>query len=187
MDEKVETPKPRIEYEIAYRDIKYPRLEYKTGNLLLILPEDYENEANLLEKHQQWITTKEDIIKQALEESKEKILNLERTVEELKDLVNTIVETCQKGFNFTVNNIFFRRMKTKWGSYSSRGNLTINSLLKYLPERLIDYVIFHELAHSLERRHNERFWNIVRRRFKNYHEQERDLLVYWFLIKKYDL
>lgn len=187
MDEKVETFESGVEYEVAYRDIKYPRLEYKTGNLLLVLPVNYENEATLLEKHQQWINKKEETIQQALKDSKEKSLNMERTFEELKDLTNMMVETCQKEFNFEVNNIFFRRMKTKWGSYSSKGNLTVNTLMRHLPKKLINYVIFHELAHSRERRHNERFWSIVERRFKDYHEQERDLLVYWFLIQKIDL
>jgi len=42
-------------------------------------------------------------------------------------------------------------MKTKWASYSQKGNLTINALLKYLPERLVRYVVFHEMIHSIEK------------------------------------
>jgi len=187
MDEKAKIIEPQIEYETAYRDIKYPRLEYKTGSLLLVVPKNYENEATLMEKHQKWIIGKEDTIKQALQESKEKTLNLERKKEELKELVITIVNNYQKEFDFKVNKIFFRKMKTKWGSYSSKGNLTINSLLKYLPEKLIDYIIYHEMVHSLERKHNERFWSIIEKRFKTHDDQEKDLLVYWFLVQKFNL
>jgi len=74
-------------------------------------------------------------------------------------------------------------MKTKWGSYSPKGNLTINTLLKYLPEELIKYVVFHETAHSQERKHNERFWKTVNHEFKDYQTRETDLLVYWFLVQ----
>jgi len=186
MPEKANRSLTGIKYEVDYRDVKYPRLEYKTGSLLLILPKDYENEADLLEKHQRWIIRKEEVIKQALEETERKVLNLKRTDEELRDLVSSIVETFGKEFNFKIRDIYYRKMKTKWGSYSSRGNLTVNTFLKYLPERLIEYVIFHELAHSLERRHNERFWSIVERLFKDHDKQERDLLVYWFLVQKSD-
>lgn len=38
-------------------------------------------------------------------------------------------------------------MKTKWASFSPKNNLTINKLMKYLPDDLIEYVIFHEISH----------------------------------------
>jgi len=55
---------------------------------------------------------------------------------------------------------------------------------KYLPERLIEYVIFHEMAHSWERKHNERFWNAVSKKFKDHQKREKELLVHWFLVQK---
>ena len=53
------------------------------------------------------------------------------------------------------NRIYFREMKTKWASHSQNNNLTINTRLKYLPEDLISYIVYHETAHNLERKHNE--------------------------------
>jgi hypothetical protein len=75
-------------------------------------------------------------------------------------------------------------MNSKWASHSRNGNLTLNGELRFLPKNLIEYVIFHEMAHSIERKHNERFWKTVERRFKNHQEIENKLLVYWFLIKE---
>ena len=75
-------------------------------------------------------------------------------------------------------------MKTKWASYSQKGNLTINALLKYLPERLVRYVVFHEMIHSIEKRHNENFWKIITKKYINYEEMEKALLMYWFLIQR---
>jgi predicted metal-dependent hydrolase len=183
MPEKAESKQLSIKYEVDYRNVRYPRLEYKTGNLLLILPKDYDKTA-ILDKHRRWIMHKEQIIKQALETAEERTLNLDRTDEELRQFVNSTIKKIEKETHININKVFFRRMRTKWGSYSSKSNLTINTLLKYLPEELIDYIIFHELAHSQERKHNERFWQIISRKFKDYQTKEKDLLVYWFLVQK---
>lgn len=185
MDRKSDiTPEPSTNYNIDYRDVKYPRLEFKTGTLLLVLPKNYENEKDILQKHKKWIHKKQSTIKKALEQAKTKQLNKNRTNEELKQLVHSIVKNFIEEFNFKINNIYFRKMKTKWGSYSTKRNLTINTLLKYLPKKLIEYVIFHEMVHSLERKHNQTFWKILSRKFNNYRTREKDLLVYWFLIQK---
>ena len=74
-------------------------------------------------------------------------------------------------------------MNSKWASYSQRGNLTVNTLLRHLTDTLIDYVVFHEVAHSVEREHNKRFWRILSKKFPNYEKLERELLIYWFLIR----
>jgi len=137
----------------------------------------------LIQKHKKWIYTKNLIIKTALEEAKNKKLNLTRTEKELKEFVHSIANNFARKYNFRINKIYFRKMKTKWGSYNKKGNLTINTLLKYLPDKLIEYIIFHEMAHSIERKHNERFWNIINKKFKDYETKEKNLLVYWFLVQ----
>jgi len=174
----------KIDYKIDYREVKYPRLEYKTGNLILILPKNHDDETKILEKYKKWIICKETTIKQALEEAKKKTLNLDRTDAELRQLVHSIVNKYRNDSHLEVNQIFFRRMRTKWASFSSKGNLTINSVLKYLNKELIQYIIFHEMTHSLERKHNVRFWRRIETKFNDVSEKERELLVYWFLIQK---
>jgi predicted metal-dependent hydrolase len=81
-----------------------------------------------------------------------------------------------------LNNVFFRKMKTKWASCSSRRNLTVNMLMRCLPEHLLEYVVFHEIAHMIEKRHNDKFWKIVSKEFKNYEELEKGLFIYWFRV-----
>jgi predicted metal-dependent hydrolase len=56
--------------------------------------------------------------------------------------------------------------------------------MKYLPEDLIQYITYHEITHAIERKHNENFWNIINRKFKDATNKEKDLLTYWFLIQK---
>jgi len=173
-----------VKYTVAYRNVKHPRLEYKTGTLQLILPKTTKDEKQTLQKYQKWIQKKQLIIKKALEEAKAKNLNLNRTDKELRSLIHTLAQNYQTQLNTKINKIYFRKMKTKWASHSKNGNLTVNTLLKYLPQDTIEYVIYHEITHSIERKHNQKFWNIVKKRFPDYETKEKDLLTYWFIIQK---
>jgi len=172
-----------VDYQVDYRNIKYPRLEFKTGNLLLVLPKG-QSEETLFGKHEKWIFEKNLAIQTALTQSKNKKLDLNRTDSELKLIVNTLVEQFKEKNGFEINQVFFKKMNSKWGSCSTKRNLIINTLLKYLPMNLIEYVIFHELTHLAERKHNEKFWRRIKRKFKNYADIEKDLFIYWFLIQK---
>jgi len=172
------------EYTVAYRNVKHPRLEYKTGTLLFILPKSYENEKRTLEKYKKWIQKKELVIRKALEEAQAKNLNLNRTDKELRNLIHTLAQNYQTQLNTKINKIYFRKMKTKWASHSRNGNLTVNTLLKYLPQDTIEYITYHEITHSIERKHNEKFWNTITKRFPDYENKEKDLLTYWFIIQK---
>jgi predicted metal-dependent hydrolase len=176
--------KNRIEYTLSYRNVKHPRLEFKTGTLLLILPKSYNNEQETLEKYKQWINKKESIIRKALEEARIKDIIQDRTDKELRTLINVLAQNYQTELNTTINRIYFKKMKTKWASHSKNGNLTVNTLLKYLPNNLIEYITYHEITHSIERKHNERFWSLINKRFQDYETKEKDLLTYWFLTQK---
>jgi hypothetical protein len=173
-----------VDYTVAYRNVKHPRLEYKTGTLLLILPKTSQNEKHVLEKYQKWIHKKEQIIKRALEEAKTKSLDLTRTEKQLRKLVQTLTQKYQAQLNTKINKIIYRKMKTKWASHSKNNNLTVNTLLKYLPQDTIEYIVYHEITHSIERKHNEKFWNIITKKFPDYQTKEKDLLTYWFTIQK---
>ncbi len=172
-----------IPYKVSHRAVKYPRLEFKTGKLLIVLPFGAKPDI-LLDKYKHWIIKQINFIKGCLDNAKNKKL-INRTEEEFRHLIYFLVEDNSKELKVKLNHIYFRKMKTKWASISSAKNLTVNRLMKYLPENLIRYVIFHELTHIIEKRHNEKFWKIISRKFKNYQKMERNLFIYWFLIFNY--
>jgi predicted metal-dependent hydrolase len=49
--------------------------------------------------------------------------------------------------------------KTRWGSCSPNGTVSLNWRILLLPRELGDYLIFHELAHLQEMNHSVRFWS----------------------------
>lgn len=70
-------------------------------------------------------------------------------------------------------------MKTKWGSWSSKGSLTLNLFLRFLPRKAVDYVIVHELTHYFEPEHNERFYRILESCLPDFKDFEKLLFAYW--------
>jgi hypothetical protein len=160
------------------------RLEFKTGKLLIILPKTGWTPEQVLEKYSPWINRKQATINTAISQTTEATLVRTRTNNQLRMLVRKYAEEAQKDLNTKINRIYFREMKTKWASHSQGSNLTINTLLRFLPEELVSYIIFHEITHNLERKHNANFWAILNRRHPDYKIKERKLLTYWFLTQK---
>ncbi|MFC2024800.1 M48 family metallopeptidase [Chloroflexota bacterium] len=59
---------------------------------------------------------------------------------------------------FAYNRVFIRSQRTRWGSCSSKNNISLNMKLIKLPDELIDYVIIHELVHTRKKDHGKTFW-----------------------------
>ena len=83
-------------------------------------------------------------------------------------------------FGFVVNDIKIQSSKTRWGSCSREKNINLSLYLMLLPAHLVDYVILHELCHTKEMNHGDKFWawmdkvtdgqsKAMRRELKNYH------------------
>jgi len=56
-----------------------------------------------------------------------------------------------------------RDQRTRWGSCSSRGNLSFNWRLVMAPPTVLRYVVIHELTHLFEPNHSKDFWAVVAR------------------------
>lgn len=184
MEGKIKIFNQEIKYQTSYRNVRYPRLEFKTGGLVLILPRDNKDEKEIIKKHRNWVYKKSMVIKNALKDLKSKKLNVKRTNEEFRNLVNHLIDKFSAELKVKINRIFHRKMKSKWGSLSLKKNFTINTFSRYLPKWLIEYIVFHEMVHLIERKHSEKFWKIMSKKYKSCTRYELQLLKYWFLIQK---
>lgn len=79
-------------------------------------------------------------------------------------------EACPGGLRLTV-----REMKTRWGSCSPDGHITLSLELMHVPRRLIDYVIVHELCHLVRLDHSRAFYFQVARCLPDWRERRQAL------------
>ncbi len=68
------------------------------------------------------------------------------------------------------NRITIRDQKTKWGSCSKQGNLSMNWRLILFPPEVLRYVVIHELCHLKHFNHSQRFWDMVERYDPSYRD-----------------
>mgnify|MGYP002713019626 CR=1 FL=1 len=125
---------------------------------------------NLLDKKESWIRLK-------LDEFKNKTL-LDKNIIEVdsaKLYMAQRVDYFAAKMGLKYNELKFRRMKRRWGSCSSKKNITLNLYLYNTSNELIDYVIVHELAHLVHMNHSKRFHNLVKKYIFNSIELEKKL------------
>ena len=70
-----------------------------------------------------------------------------------------------------IERVSIRCQKTRWGSYSTKGTISLNAQLLFLPERLVRYVLAHELCHAVHANHSPSFWRLLQT-----HEPDADRL-----------
>ena len=76
---------------------------------------------------------------------------------------------------FRYNRATIRSQKTRWGSCSAGGTLSFNYRLIRYREKVVDYVIIHELCHLKELNHSKRFWKLVEKFCPGYKNLKREL------------
>lgn len=99
-------------------------------------------------------------------------------LQEAKVLLPAYLESISAQVGLRYAKVGIRRMKSRWGSCSPANNINLNSALVYLPYRLIEYVLLHELVHTKHKNHSKAFWDALegympdaKQRRKELHDQ----------------
>lgn len=91
-------------------------------------------------------------------------MGIERALKvEAKQFHPDKVKTLAAKFGFNYNNLALKNIKSRWGSCSRKNNINLSIHLMRLPDHLIDYVILHELVHTVHHNHSKRFWALLDR------------------------
>lgn len=77
-----------------------------------------------------------------------------------KILPKRLDELAQK-FGFKYRKLFIKNQKTVWGSCSYMNNINLNLNLVALDNEFIDYVILHELTHTVHKNHQKAFYSLL--------------------------
>ena len=112
------------------------------GKINVIYPTEIDSESNVLQTE----------IRKGIERALK--------VEAKQYLPEKVNELAAK-FGFKFNFLALKKIKSRWGSCSRKNNINLSVHLMRLPEHLIDYVILHELVHTVHHNHSRRFWNLL--------------------------
>lgn len=101
-------------------------------------------------------------------------------MKEAKEYLPSRTTTLAAAHGFSFRKVSISRATTRWGSCSSENSIRLSLHLMRLPDHLVDYVIIHELCHTVEKNHGSNFWKLMNehcngharqlaREVKNYH------------------
>lgn len=136
----------------------------REGTLLVKAPLGMQDReiVRFLKQKQYWIYKQ---TKHVLEDMQKQVERSEEEIKSLKLQARRVL-TEKTDYYKSLLGVDYQRIRissqrTRWGSCSTRGTISYNWHLILMPERIMDYVVVHELCHLLEMNHSKRFWKKV--------------------------
>lgn len=80
---------------------------------------------------------------------------------EARSLIVPRANACAQRVGRSIRRVTLRDPRSRWGSCSSRGDLSFSWRLVFAPPHILDYVVAHEAAHLVEMNHSPEFWRVV--------------------------
>lgn len=71
-------------------------------------------------------------------------------------------EELSQELGMPIQRVTVRCQKTRWGSYSTQGTVSLNAQLLFLPRPFVQYILIHEVCHAVHANHSSHFWSLVR-------------------------
>jgi predicted metal-dependent hydrolase len=93
--------------------------------------------------------------------------------EQARQILTERVEFFARQYGFQHKGIRITSARTRWGSCSSTGSLSFSWRLIQAPLTVVDYVVVHELVHTVIHNHSKRFWQRVETIMPDYQEHRR--------------
>jgi predicted metal-dependent hydrolase len=88
---------------------------------------------------------------------------IEALRQEAREMLPPMVERLAVGHGFRYGAVRIKAIKSKWGSCTARNDINLSLFLMLLPDHLIEYVVLHELCHTVHHDHSPRFHALLDR------------------------
>ncbi|MFT3737222.1 MAG: SprT family zinc-dependent metalloprotease [Breznakibacter sp.] len=141
-DEQTQFKTRTFTLKIEAAPVKDVRLVFRDGFLKIFYPKHIDVKTRSVQ----------EVIRYGIEEALRREAKAFLPVR-LRELANL------HGFKYA--SAFIKNLKSRWGSCSSTNNINLNLHLMRLPDHLIDYVLLHELCHTVEKNHGQGFWRLM--------------------------
>lgn len=127
------------ELKVERMDIAIPKVILRDKKILVQLPENAYIESPEIQ----------DMIRWGIQAAWRK---------EAKKYLPLRLNELARKYQLSYNRVTIKNNRSRWGSCSQKNNINLSLHLMRLPDHLIDYILLHELAHTLHRNHGRQFW-----------------------------
>lgn len=100
-------------------------------------------------------------------------------VDEARDALEPWLGRLARDSGLDFERLQLRRQRTRWGSCSRSGTISLNVCLLFQPPAVVRYLMVHELCHTRQMNHSPRFWGLVRALEPDYRLLDRELTRGW--------
>lgn len=111
--------------------------------------------------------------------------------EQARQTLTPALQGVAEEFGFRFKRVSIRSQKSRWGSCSSSGTISLNDQLMFMPAQTVRYLMIHELCHTRHMNHSAEFWRLVASCCSDFRQHEqvlakgREWIPAWFLKSLY--
>lgn len=167
------------------------RISVSGGRVIVTAPTRVNRDQldRLVDHHRDWIERairKHERLAEGVKLSRD-IFDKNEFAARTKALIEDSYKLIAAPYRVKLGKISIKKMRSRWGSCSGRGNVSINLLLGKLPEELLEYVVIHELCHLVHHNHSKSFWSLVEKFTPEFKIRKRELRRYAHFLAMSDL
>ena len=166
-----ETESIRIHFVRMRRARRYVMRVRPDGDLRVTIPRGGSKAEALrfVERHRAWAERQRARV---LETRRPAAVDRELRTRAAQELPPQILALAA-GHGLAVHRVTIRNQRSRWGSCSPRGHITLNFRLMLMPPDVREYILIHELMHLKQPNHSIRFWRLVEAACPGFRQAER--------------